>query len=365
MPSSETADVAILGDGLIGLSCAYALSARGVACVVVGRRRAGFASTAAAGLLAPTIDPAPGAALDFALAARGRFPSFVRELHAATGFGIPLAFDGILRVAATEAEAEALRRESGSDPIWLVPGEVAALEPHVHAPLGALLHREDGAVDNRSLLDALEAALSLGAVRRRATLGLRVELGAGTAVVTDDGGRIACGFVVVAAGAWSPRIHGLPRRLPIVPLRGQMLALEGTFATRPILGAGGYLVPRRGGETVVGSTSEDVGFAAGTSADALATLRETARSLTPPLAGARVRDAWSGLRPMTPDALPIIGADPEVPTLVYACGHSRNGILMAPITGDAVAAVVRGERFAPSLEPFRVSRFRARNQATG
>jgi glycine oxidase len=170
------------------------------------------------------------------------------------------------------------------------------------------------------------------------------------------GTRREASVVVVAAGAWVPGIDGLPRALPVTPVRGQMVSFDAAPLGHVVYGPEGYVVPR-GSRTVAGSTMERVGFAVGTTTAGVAGIVRAAGALCPPLAGAFVGDTWSGLRPVTPDLLPIIGRDPEYGGLLYACGHSRNGILLAPLTGDCIAALATGEEPEWDLAPFRVERF--------
>jgi glycine oxidase len=178
----------------------------------------------------------------------------------------------------------------------------------------------------------------------------------GCSIVTEDGREHVGGAVVVAAGAWSPLVDGLPRALHVEPVRGQMLRLHGTPLRHAVSGPDAYVVPR-GDSTLVGSTLERVGFDSTTTPSSLARLRAAAVALCPTLAEGGVVDAWAGLRPMTPDGLPLIGQDPEYPWLVYACGHGKNGILLAPLTGECVAALVAGSVPPVDLAPFSVSRF--------
>lgn len=359
MTSSDFVDLLVLGDGLVGLSCARAAAARGLATCLVGRRRPGVASAAAAGFLAPTIDPPKGSAFTFMREGRERYRSFVEELRSVTGHEIPFALDGILRVAPGELEAATMRAAADEASPWLAPEDVARLEPALHAPHGARFHAADGVVDNQRLLRALDEAVALGGIPRLNAEVQRIRMvGPHVSVAMDDGRAVRCRQLVLAGGAWQSLVEGLPRPLPVLPLRGQMMSLAGSPISRPVFGLGGYVVPRPGdAQVLVGSTSEAVGFTLGTTDTALAGFREVAARLVPSLARADEVRTWSGFRPMTYDALPIIGRDPDNPAILYACGHSRNGILLAPITGDAIAALAAGTAPAHDLSPFSITRF--------
>lgn len=359
MTSSDFLDVVVVGDGLVGLACARAAAARGLTTALVGRRRPGVASIAAAGMLVPTVDPPHGAALSFALAARDAFPDFLERLQADTGHGVPCSFDGVLRVPASGREAEAMQREPDPHSRWLSAPEVAAIEPALAAPLGARLHEADGVVDNVRLVQALDDAIALGGVARHVADATRLQpVDPIIAVALDRGPRLRARQVVLAAGAWGAQIPGLPRPLAVRPLRGQMMALAGDALRRPVFGHAGYLIARPHDRLVlVGGTSEAVGFSVGTTDDALLGFRRTAAALVPSLARADEVRTWSGLRPMSMDGLPIIGRDPEVPRLLYATGHSRNGILLAPLTGEVVADLLTDRPPSLDLSPFRPDRF--------
>jgi glycine oxidase len=365
MTSSEVTDVVILGDGLVALSCARAVAARGLSVQVVGRRRPGVASIAAAGFLAPTIDPARGSALDFTLAARARYPSVVEELQGATGRTIPFALEGIIRVASSEREAASFAHATDPMSRWLSPEEIAELEPALQAPLGGRFHPDDGWVDNQRLLQAMDDAVARDGTPRVHGDARRVEMVGSLAAVELDNGTFLRGrYLVVAAGAWSPLVQGLPRSLPVRPLRGQMMALSATPPVRrPIFGFGGYLVPRPADRhVIVGSTAEPVGFTAGTTDVALTGFRELAGRLVPSLARADEARTWSGFRPMTLDGLPILGADPDFPAILYACGHSRNGILLAPLTGDIIGELASETQPSIDISPFSIRRFSDRTE---
>lgn len=359
MSSSEITDVAVVGDGVIALCIAHALANHDVKVHIVSDRRPGYASAAAAGILAPTIDATHSPALKFLLAARNRYPSFVRQLADETGITIPLHLDGVLRVPFDETHIAKFGEDEGEHARWLSPSEVHELEPTLHAPLGALLHHGEGTVDNAVLLRALEQANTRRNVARTpgAVTALDLSSPTGARLELADGSRIACSTVVLAPGAWGAQLHGLPRPLPVSPVRGQMLSLKGVLVRRPVFSPAGYLSPRAERSlTVAGSTAENVGFEVATTSSAREGFIAAASRLVPKLPIQPI-ESWSGLRPMTPDFRPIIGVDPDAPSLIYACGHSRNGILTAPITGDVVAALASNSAVGHDLGPFAIERF--------
>ena len=368
--SLPQADAVIVGGGLLGLCCAAVLARDGAEIVLLDEHRPGAASGAAAGMLAPSIDRGKGPATDFALAARDMYRGFLAWLEESTGLSIPLNDLGVLQVAITEAGVRGLRRamarEADPDAEWLDSRSLHALEPALSHALGGVFHPRDGAVDNVALLAALVAycrsAASVHHVRTPTTS--IVEDGGGLAVRSSTGDTYRGRYVILAAGAWAPLIDGLPRALPVVPLRGQMLAFHGGPLRHVVFGPRGYLVPRPASsagaataETLAGATSERVGFDPGTTRGARASLQSAAVEILPALASSAPLRQWAGLRPMTPDLLPIIGADPAWRSLLYACGHSRNGVLMAPLTAHCLSAAVRGDATPHDLTPFSIERF--------
>jgi len=221
-----------------------------------------------------------------------------------------------------------------------------------------VLHPVDGAVDNVVLLEALRIAVSRE--QRIATVtdtitGLRFS----TAVEAtgSSGARYSSARVVLAAGAWSNTIAGLPRLVPVEPVRGQMIAYTGSPLRRAIYGPTGYLVPRVTGRTLVGATMERAGYESTTTPEGIARLERTAAEVLPRLAGAQPAEAWAGLRPISADLQPILGPDPGEPRLIYATGHSRNGVLMTPLTGDCIAALLAGESSPTDISAFSIARF--------
>lgn len=341
-----TTDVLIIGGGLVGLCCAIALGERGVEVIILTRRLPGEASPAAAGILAPSVERVEGPAHAFAVAARDRYPSFIESLAATTGIEVSLNRRGILGLAGDvegeRIDAAALRR----------------MEPALASHESAVYSANDGAVDNVTLLTAVTRRISqLPSIRIADALADELTLDAElVGVATAAGESFRARRVILAAGAWLAWLRGLPSPIPVEPVRGQMLALASQALGRVVFGADAYLVPRAG-EILVGSTMEHVGLEAGTTPEALDMLRSAATQICPALASAAVTRSWSGLRPITPDLLPMLGPHPADERLVFAAGHSRSGILLAPLTADCLAALVCGEEPRHDLSPFVVGRF--------
>jgi len=349
----------VIGDGVIGLSVALEFGRRGATCRVLGASRPGSASGAAAGLLTPSTGRLSASVRPFYYGSLARFPAYVAALQE---FDRELRLlEGLIEVTDTPEQRFAPPHAA---PVALSPSEVAELEPSLGAR-AAVLHPRDGAIDNVRLLAALRvAARNQSGVAVADRPARRISWSrTGAEVQTEAGDQFSAATVVLAAGAWSGAIEGLPRALPVVPLKGQMVALRASPLSRPVMGAGVYLVPR-GRETAVGATTERAGFDIATDSRAVATLRAAAIDLCPPLADAPLDRAWAGLRPATPDMLPILGPDPDQPGLVYACGHSKNGILLAPATAELIACLVTGEPTDLENHQFGIDRFAAEPAAT-
>ena len=352
----------VAGGGLVGLCTAAAIARRGMRCTLVSERRPGEASPAAAGMLAPGVEHATGPAHDFGIAARDHYPEFLAWLERATGVKVPHGPAGILQVASSEEEAARLAGEASLFSRWLAPEALRKLEPALGPAPGALLHEYDGAVDNEILVQALrQYVASAGGITVVEEAVVRIEGGLASATVHCESGRqYGASAVVVATGAWTAALAGLPRALPVEPVRGQMLELSAAPLRHVAFAGGGYLVPRASGTTLIGSTMERVGYDTTVTAEARSRLLGIASAAAPTLGAARVLRHWAGLRPLTPDLQPIVGRDPDQPNVVYACGHSRNGILMAPLTGEVVATLLAGETPGHDLTAFSPSRFSIR-----
>jgi len=360
----SSCEVLVAGGGIIGAACARALAPRGPRVLICepGPEPAA-ASAASAGILGPQIERADESLRALGLRARDLYDTLGPALTETTGVDIGLWREGIASLAFDEAEAERLRdaiahqRQAGLRCDWLEPAEVAERFPATAPCLGALFAPEDGAVDAPALTRALRAdAQRCGAH----TLNARVQrlntiLGRATGVETSAG-KIKAEHVVIAAGAWSPQIEHLPRRLPVEPVRGQMAAAPWPAnMPRTVLYYDHGYVLARSGEAIFGSTMERVGFDGSVTAAGIAEIMAAARRLLPQLPEAPTR-SWAGLRPLTPDGRPIVGADPDVRGLWYATGHGRNGVLLAGLTGEIIASLIttgKSEVEIASLAPER------------
>jgi len=360
-PSSHPgADVLVIGAGLIGLACAAAAVERGLSVLVVGHERKGQASLAAAGILAPSIERAAASADAFGIAARDRYPAYIEWLAERCGISVALNRDGIIQVAVTEAGVRGLRRALSPEATWLDAPELHALEPGLKHGLGGVFHEDDGAVDNVQLYEALHAVVQADRGITMVDDAVTELAFTNSARATGEHGSVYRAHrAVVAAGAWSNTIRGLPRAIPVEPVRGQMIAYPGRPLSRVVYGPTGYIVPRTG-RTLVGATTEHVGFDSVTTPEGIERLRRTAAEILPELADLEPSESWSGLRPMSTDLHPVLGVDPDEPRLIYATGHSRNGVLMTPLTGDCIAALLCGDALPVDIEAFSIARFASR-----
>jgi len=368
------ADVIVVGGGAIGLACARAVAASGRSVVVLERARAGEEATrAAGGMLSPLGEsPGPGALLDLGLESLAAWPAFAAELRDQSGVDVDLRLEGKLLLALAEDQAPSLqaRREwivrAGQRAEWWDGAELGRREPGAARGVAGLLLPQEGQVDNRALPKALRGAADRAGVRVREGIGVAALLARGTrvrGVRLDDGAELGADVVILAAGAWSGGLVGLPRALPVRPVKGQMIALDapgsGPLIRTVVETDACYVIPRgTGGLVWVGATSEEVGFQRGTTAAARRALRAAAVCAVPELARARELEAWDGFRPATPDGLPVLGPDPDLHGLVHATGHYRNGILLTPITAHLIASAVAGAP-DPRLAAFAPERFSA------
>ena len=360
-------DVIVVGGGPIGAACAreLALAGRRVAVLEPGGDM-GQGWRAAAGMLAPQIEAhGDTPLLELGLAGRELYSELAPQLQETTGIDIGLWREGIAWVAGSDAEAAMLRskcasqRQHGHLSDWLDAEEVKARWPWLGPTHGALWAAREGALEPEKLVDALlEDARRVGAAVIEDTAVDVTQRGDRVTGIAGRTGRYMAPDVVLCAGAWTGTIDGVPRPVAVAPVRGQMAALpwpEG--AQRGIIyGYGSYLVAR-GDEAIAGSTMEYVGFRSETSSAGLARIFAGVTALCPALTSAAVTRTWAGLRPITPDGLPIIGAEPRLTGLWYATGHGRNGILLAGITGVIVQQLLAGEPTVEDIDAYSPSRF--------
>ncbi len=360
-------DVIVVGGGPVGAACARELALAGRRVLVLDPEgENGQAWKAAAGMLAPQLEADPeDPLLELGLAAREHYQPLAEALRETTGNDIGLWREGIAWVAADEHEAGELRskvawqRQQGHLADWLDADEVKSRWQWLGPTHGALWAPHEGALEPERLVAALrQDAVRLGAVIEQDAATAIESRGDCVAGVVGLRGRYVAADVVLAAGAWSGTIGGVPRPLAVAPVRGQMAALPWPAGARRaiVYGHGGYLVAR-GDEAIAGSTMEYVGFHPEVTSAGLARIFAGATALCPTLTSGEVRRTWAGLRPVTPDGLPIIGAEPRLQGLWYATGHGRNGILLAGLTGLLIKQLVGGEPAAEDLAPFSPARF--------
>jgi glycine oxidase len=351
-------EVIVVGGGLIGLATAAALAERTVSVTLIGERRPGEASPAAAGMLAPSVERAPGPAHGFGIAARDRYPSYVDFLADRVGVRVPLNRLGILQVALSEKGIKGLKKTALPTSSWLSAKELHELEPALSHGLGAVFNPDDGAVDNTILVSALEALCAASdRISRVAGAAISIDPKQDSCTVhMQSRDSYTARRVIIAAGAWASQISGARFTRAVTPARGQLVSYSAAPLRHAAYGPSGYLVPR-GNLTIGGSTMENVGFDANTTADGVKKVRAASEEICPSLASSRETRSWAGLRPITPDMLPILGPDPEHPSVLYACGHSRNGVLMAPLTGDLMADLATESPLSHDLAQFRPDRF--------
>jgi glycine oxidase len=380
--SSHSHDALVVGGGVIGLACAWRAARRGLDVCVLERDRPGAgASGVAAGMLAPAGEAAWGEEdlLALNLASHRLWPSFARELAEDSGREPGHLTHGALHVALDRDEAGELRRrhrlhrELGLSSSWLRPAECRRVEPGLAPGLsGGMLAEADSSIDPGLLCEALAAA-----VERR---GGRVEPGADVEAMRVDGVspelRIADGrtfaarSVVLAAGCWSGQAGWVPEesRPPVRPVKGEILTLRGSreepLCGRMVVTERAYIVPRADGRVIVGATVEERGFDTTVTAGGVHELLREAYRVLPDVAELELLEARAGLRPGTPDNSPLIGRTPAVEGLVIATGHYRNGVLLAPITAESVAALLADEQPPIDVTPFSPARFEpARKEA--
>lgn len=359
-PQSKSYDAVVIGAGVIGLACAWRAAARGLSVLVADRAEPGSgASGVAAGMLAPVTESDFGEdeLLRLNLAGRARWDGFAGELAKASGRDPGFVDSGALVVAADRDDAEELRRLHshqrwlGLDAEWLPPSAARRLEPGLSPRVaGAILTPHDAHADPLAVVAALVAAIERCGGEVCAGLGVeRVALDGGRVTgVEIAGAHVSAPRAVVATGAWSARSGLVPDELrpPVRPVKGQILELQTRDgdplpAERVVRTPRCYVVSRPGGQVAVGATMEERGYDTAVTAGGVFRLLEAAREVLPDVEELELVAARSGLRPGTPDNLPVVGAG-GADGLIWATGHWRNGVLLAPLTADTVADLLEG-----------------------
>ncbi len=372
----HAAEIVVIGGGVIGLAIARALALRGArdVCLIERSSLGKEASFAAGGMLSPQVEASSHDDF-FNLATRSRdmYANFAASLHEETGTDIELDMTGTLYLALDYPDLVDIEKRhqwqvaAGLAIQKLTPTEARELEPGINKTIvGALRFPRDVQVENRRLLTALTnsvAKLGVAILTETAVESIKVESDRVKGVQTSRGFR-SCRTVVIAAGPWSSWIPVTPKNaetpaFKVEPIRGQMISFDARpqLCRHVVYTPRGYVVPRRDGRLLAGSTSEHAGFAKQVTAGGIGTILANAQEICPAIADLPIADTWAGLRPRAPDNLPVLGPYDEIGGLFYATGHYRNGILLAPVTGELIAEAVVDGILSPLLGPFSPSRF--------
>ncbi len=376
MTTSRTADAIIIGGGLIGCTIALRLAQARLRVCVIDRGNPGTeASAAAAGMLAPqgeTIEPE--AFYELCAASRDLYPEFVRQIEERSGEKVDYHRDGAVLVGIDDRECRELEELHDAQsrrglPVEMLKPEqartrVKGLSPNMQS---ALFIAGDHWVDNERLTQAaIKACRRVGVTFCAGRPVARINLRGGRVESVEaaflSGGEATSRFTaehfVLAAGCWSAGlVEPLSIKLPMQPCRGQVIEFEAPQDLPLVVRAGHhYLVPRPGRRIIAGTTAEYVGFEKAVTGEGLQSILEGVSRIAPFVQTLRLRRTWSGLRPDTADHLPILGRG-EIPNLTYATGHFRNGILLAPITGEIVADLIAKGTTSRPIEAYRPSRF--------
>ena len=352
LPRNTSYDAVVIGAGLIGLTCAWRIQQRGLSVLVVDRALEAGAETShvAAGMLAPVTEADFGeqALLRVNMRGRERWPAFAAELEERSGLPTGYRESGALVVGADRDDAEALRRlhefqlALGLEVEWLAPSRCRRLEPSLSPRIaGGILAHGDAQADPRATVRALASVVD------EIALGVEVQAiehsGGRIGGVQTSQGAIECAAVVVAAGAWSPALAPEGGGPPVRPVKGQILELRvraGLDAplSRIVRTPRCYLVPRADGRVILGGTVEEQGFDTTVTADGVFRLLEAAWEVVPEVGELELVGARAGLRPGTPDNGAVVGFDSGLEGLLWATGHWRNGVLLAPLTGESAVS---------------------------
>ncbi len=366
---ARTSQVVVVGAGIIGCAVAYELARRGASVQVIDRREVGQGATqASAGVLAPYLEAHARPLVELGARSLALYDEFVARVVEDSGAAVQYVRSGTLEVAdgdASFARLEAKGHAYGAGGVSVEVLAGAALreaEPRLAGHIvGGLLVHPHGFVGATDLAGALQRAAGAHGVRFvTSTAVARVSRQSGDLSVETGGDVISCERVVLAAGSWSGQVEVEgAETIPVRPVRGQLLQLgwPARPLSRVVWAAHCYLVPWTDGTVLAGATTEDVGFDERVTVSGVRQLLDLAQAIIPGVGEAWFREARVGLRPATPDELPVVGPSMRLPGLVYATGHYRNGILLAPLTAALVADLVLHEKDDPALEIMAPSRF--------
>jgi len=357
-------DVIVIGGGVIGLSIARELAGRKSVLLLDRGPTGQGTSRAAAGMLTPLSEANDqGPFFQLCRASQAMFARYAEDLRSETGVDTGYRTEGLLFLASTKDTANVLRhryewQKAAGFEVECVPAErVRQMEPLVTVPIeAAVFIPGDSSVTPRSLVNAL----------RESCVNRGVEIRAGVQVDGVEANHVRAGqtsieaaHIVVASGVWSAELKGLDPPIPVHPRKGQILSLampSGAFR-RMIRWGSSYFAPRPSGELVVGATNEDAGFDLSNTPAGLGQLLMDAQRISSHTSHYSILETWSGLRPATPDELPILGPS-AIPGVIYATGHYRNGVLLAPITAAIVADLVEGRKPWLPIDSYLPDRFR-------
>lgn len=367
-------ETVVVGAGMAGFSAALALWERGAAVTVVEGNRPGSGATgASAGMLVAQYEAGgPDAKFQLGLESRRRYPEFVERLQDLSGGNLHVHWDGMLVANLNEGEhdravdAAAWQREIGLEAEIIDPGAAEQIEPGVSPTVSSYIWLpSEGWLDSQRLGDVMRetfARTDMRLISGNSAAELLTMSDAVVGVRMADGRTLAGDRVVIAAGASSAGVAGLPRPLPVRPVRGQIVRFpaEATTLQRLLAShAGRYVVPRDDGSVLAGSTMEEAGFDRSITDEAARLIHQSVSHLYPGLAHSRPVEQWAGLRPISADSLPVLGPDPDLAGLFYATGYGRDGILVSPLAGAVVAELAVDGRSEFDWQPFSPSRLPA------
>ncbi len=366
--------VIVIGAGIIGLSISFCLKKNNFDVTVVEKGKAGNeASHASAGMLAAQSEfEFYEDFMDFCIKGRGMYNAYCKEIENASKMNVEYQQSGMIRPALAE-EHEAHFKENykwqkkhGFEIEFLSGNELREIEPKLSKKIiSGLYTKNDGQVNNRKLMEALIAAnkkIKNKIIENTEVRGYLIKKNKISGIKTNNG-KFNADIVINAAGSWSSLIsNGLMPNFNVKPILGQMVSLQankkvlGNVIFASILGKGGYIVPRKNNEIILGSTMEDIGFEKKITGEGISSILKNCFGVLPALKKLKIKEKWCGFRPFAEDKLPIIGKT-CIENLILATAHGRNGILLAPITAKAVEELVVNDRIMPEIKDFGVERF--------